>query len=110
MTKHCIKLSTLRRLRGGPAEPFLDGFVKSLLAQGYGSDTRESYLCATCPGADAAGGSAVATSACRMSRSAENAPERPRMSADTCGCLMPRMSPARAWVSPRCLMRRRSGV
>ena len=34
MTKRCVKLSTLQRLRGGLAGPFLDGFAKSLLAQG----------------------------------------------------------------------------
>jgi site-specific recombinase XerD len=44
MTKRCSNLSTLQRLRGGPAGPFLDGFAKSLRAQGYGSDTRGSYL------------------------------------------------------------------
>ena len=44
MTKRCIKLSTVQRLRGGPVEPFLDGFAKFLLAQGYRSVTRASYL------------------------------------------------------------------
>ena len=37
---------TIRRLRGGPAGPFLDGFVEALLAQGYTPETSRSYLCA----------------------------------------------------------------
>jgi site-specific recombinase XerD len=35
---------TVRRLRGGPAGPFLDGFVEALLAQGYTPETSGSYL------------------------------------------------------------------
>src|SRR5216117_4104310 len=37
-------------------------------------------------------------------RSIENIPARLRISAETCGCLMPRIAPALAWVRPRSLM------
>lgn len=35
---------TLRRLRGGPTRPFLDGFAASLRAEGYSSGTSSSYV------------------------------------------------------------------
>lgn len=45
MLDHCFKNPfTLRRLRGGPAGPFLDGFAEALLAQGYTPETSGSYL------------------------------------------------------------------
>lgn len=47
MLRRCFKRpSTVRRLDGGPAEPFLDGFAHGLLAQGYSARTRGDYLCA----------------------------------------------------------------
>jgi len=43
--ERCFKSpSTSRRLRTGLAGPFLDGFVKSMFAAGYASDTIRSYV------------------------------------------------------------------
>ena len=39
-----------------------------------------------------------------IKRPTEKLPARLRINAETWGCLMPRISPARACVSPRCLM------
>ena len=36
--------STPRRLRNGPAGPFLDGFAESMCAAGYTSETSGCYL------------------------------------------------------------------
>ena len=47
MIEHCIKKpSTLDRLRGGPAGPFLDGFVATLLDDGYAAETAARFLSA----------------------------------------------------------------
>jgi len=43
--ERCFKKpSTLHRLRGGPAGPFLDGFAESMCAGGYSSETSGAYL------------------------------------------------------------------
>lgn len=45
MIERCFKnRSTVQRLRGGAAGPYLDGFAESVCAVGYSSETSGSYL------------------------------------------------------------------
>ena len=45
MIERCFKNpSTVQRLRGGAAGPFLDGFAESVCAIGYTSETSGAYL------------------------------------------------------------------
>lgn len=47
MLTRCVKkLSTVHRLRGGPAGPCLDGFAEAMFAVGYSSNTTARYVCA----------------------------------------------------------------
>ena len=74
--------------------PFLRGWAVTTESAPWALRVGLTVISTSCP-------SAARNS---ISRPTENVPERLRISSETCGCWIPRTSPAWVWVRPRCLM------